>query len=168
MSHPYILVNPQTPGQFAALVQFLKQTGCAFQVPEDQHFNTSHLCANLDMLDGAIQEGFRTGLLTPEDTKVFGDEIEDYTLHKVVCGIQLFKVPRETKDFWGVEFLNKNGFITLESAQERLTAYAKVNSLLLPYGMGFSTNEELRTVLKNDKNTIYFSELACVLLAMNV
>lgn len=167
MSNPYILVNPQTPGQFAALVQFLKQTGCPFQVPEDQHFDTRYLSANMDMLDGAIQDGFASGVLSPEDVKIFGKDVEDTTTHKVVRGVHLFKIPKETKEFWGVEYLNKDGFISLDSAQLRLTAYAKLNSLLLPYGMGFSTNEELRTVLKNDKSTIYFTELVVVLLNMN-
>jgi hypothetical protein len=166
MSHPYILVNPQTPRQFAALVQFLKATGCLIQVPEDQHFDTSHLCANLDLLDGAIENCIRAGLLTPEDTKVFGNNIEDHTTHKVIRGVQHFKVPKETKDFWGVEYLNKDGFITLESAQERLTTYACTYSLLLPYDLGFTTNEELRSILKTDKSTLYFTELSVVLLHM--
>lgn len=168
MSHPYILVNPQTPGQFAALVQFLKQTGCPFQVPEDQHFYTSYLCANMDMLEGAIQDGFRTGVLSPDDAKIFGRDVEDYTAHKVIRGVHLFKIPKGTREFWGSEYLNIDGFITLDSAQLRLIAYAKMYSLLLPYGMGFNTNEELRNVLKNDKTTIYFTELAVVLLNMNV
>jgi hypothetical protein len=167
MSHPYILVNPQTPKQFAALVDFLKQTECPFQVPEDQHFDTSHLCANQDMLDGAIQDAFRTGLLRPEDTAIFGEEVEDYTTHKVIRGVQLFKVPKEAKDFWGSEYLNADGFITLESAQHRLTKYAIVHSLLLPYEMGFTTNEELRSVLKCDKTDIHFAALPVVLLSMN-
>lgn len=168
MSHPYILVNPQTPGQFAALVQFLKQSDCPFQVPDDQHFDTRHLSANMDMLKGAIQDGFASGVLNPDDAKIFGEDVADTTTHKLVRGIQLFKIPKETKGFWGVEYLNKDGFITLDSACLRLTVYAKVNSLLLPYGMGFNTNEELRTVLKNDKTTIYFTELAVVLLHMNL
>jgi len=168
MSHPYILVNPQTPGQFAALVQFLNQSECPFQVPEDQHFDTSHLCANQELLDGAIQEAFGAGVLSLEDATIFGQDVEDYTAHKVIRGVHLFKIPKGTKEFWGSEYLNKDGFITLDSAQLRLIAYAKMYSLLLPYGMGFNTNEELRNVLKNDKTTIYFTELAVVLLTMNV
>lgn len=168
MSHPYILVNPQTPGQFAALVQFLKQSECPFQVPEDQHFDTRHLSANMDMLEGAIQDGFRTGVLSPDDAKIFGQDVEDYTAHKVIRGVHLFKIPNGTNEFWGSEYLDKDGFITLESAQLRLIAYAKMYSLLLPYGMGFNTNEELRNVLNNDKTTIYFTELAVVLLTMIV
>lgn len=168
MSRSYILVNPQTPGQFAALVQFLKQSECPFQVSDDQHFDTMHLSANMDMLDGAIQDGIVSNVLSLEDAKIFGEDVENYTTHKLVRGIQLFKIPKETKGFWGAEYLNKDGFITLDSAQLRLTVYAKVNSLLLPYGMGFSTNEELRTVLKNDKTTIYFTELSVILLHMNL
>jgi hypothetical protein len=166
MSNPYILVNPQTTRQFAALVCFLKEVGCPFQVPEDQHFDTSHLCANHELLDGAIQDAFRAKLLRPEDIKIFGDEVEDYTTHKVVHGVQLYKIPKETKEFWGAEYLNKEGFITEESAQHRLTRYAIVHSLLLPFAIGFSTNEELRCVLKCDKTDIYFAELPELLLSM--
>lgn len=166
MSHPYILVNPQTTRQFAALVDFLKKTGCPFQVPEDQHFDISHLCANQDMLDGAIQDAIRTRLLLPEDTKIFGEEVEDYTTHKVVHGVELFKVPKETKSFWGPEYLNPDGCITVDSAEHRLRKYAIVHSLLLPYAIGFTTNEELRSVLKCDKTDIYFAELPDLLLRL--
>ena len=166
MSHPYILVNPQTPRQFAALVEFLKQTGCPFQVPEDQHFDTSHLCANQELLDGAIQDAFRAKLLRPEDTKIFGEEVEDYTTHKVVHGVRLYKIPKETKEFWGAEYLNKEGFITEESAQHRLSRYAIKHSLRLPYALGFTTNDELRSVLKCDQTDIYFAELPDILRSM--
>jgi hypothetical protein len=167
MSHPYILVNPQTPKQFAALVQFLKQIECPFKVPEDQHFDTSHLCANHDMLDRTIQEGFYTGLLTEDDAKFLGQDAQCYTTERVICGVHHFKVPKDTRDFWGAEFLNKDSFITVEGAMDRLTTYVKVHSLLLPYNTGFHTNEELRNILRTDKTTIYFTELVVVLAAMN-
>lgn len=169
MSDPYILVNPKTPAQFAALVKYLKETECPFQVPEDQHFDTSRLCANLDMLDGAIQEGFRTGTLTLEDARdVFGEDVNDYTTVKRAKGITQFKVPKGSRAFWGSEFLDKNGFIFFDCAVTRLTAYCKLHNLLLPYNSGFQTNDELRSVLAVDKATVYFTELATILYEMSL
>ena len=163
MSQPYILVNPKTSKQFAALVKFLKESECSFKVPENQHFYTSYLCANQDMLEGAIENGLRTGLLSLEDVKIFGEDVEDYTGHKLVGNIQHYKIPKETRDFWGTEYLDKDGYITVESAKQRLTGYAKHQSRLLPYEVGLRTDPYLCGILNTNKDILYFTELPYIL-----
>ena len=169
MSNPYILVNPQTPKQFAALVQFLKETECHFEVPEDQHYRTEKFSTNEERLDSAIQDTVQTGQLSVKDAKaVFGLEVEDYTKKKRIrWSATQYKVPKDMKDFWGVEFLNKNGFITPECALKRLSAYIEQSELLLKSGDGFTTDETLRSALATEKETIYFAELYLILEGMS-
>ena len=169
MSNPYILVNPQTPKQFAALVQFLKETGCPFEVPADQHYPTEKFSTNEDRLDTAILDTVQTGQLPVEDAvAVFGIEVEDYTKKKRVrWSTTQYKVPKDTKGFWGVEFLNKKGFITPECALKRLSSYIEQSELLLKSGDGFTTDETLRSALATEKGTIYFADLTSILEEMS-
>ncbi len=163
MSTPYILVNPQSPEHMLALVQFLKQTDCPFEVPVDYPIGST----NRDVLKGVLQDAMQSGLMNQQDVQpLFPDLVEHTQDTQTSSPVQHFKVPKDTKDFWGVEYLDKQGRITLENAQTRLVAYCKQMNLMLASRYGFATDELLRVVFNTDRTTIYFTELSFVLQEM--
>ena len=69
----------------------------------------------------------------------------------------LYKPCKDTKEFWGAEFLNRDGFLRHTDAIRRLTLYGQLNSLLIPTGI--TLDETLQYVLNTNKTELIWNAL---------
>jgi hypothetical protein len=69
----------------------------------------------------------------------------------------LYKPSKDTKEFWGAEFLNRDGFLRHADAIRRLTLYGQLNSLLIPNGIAL--DETLRRVLGTTQTELLWNDL---------
>jgi hypothetical protein len=69
----------------------------------------------------------------------------------------LYKPSKDTKEFWGAEFLNRDGFLSHTDAIRRLTLYGQQNNLLLPNGIAL--DETLRRVLGTTQTELLWNDL---------
>jgi hypothetical protein len=73
--------------------------------------------------------------------------------------LQVFKIPKETKEFWGAEYLNPKGTLSLDSALLRLETYVRVHGLSCENGDAFKTDEVLKSILRTQRNIIPYAEI---------
>ncbi len=63
----------------------------------------------------------------------------------------IFSIPKTDREFWGAEYLNPNGLLSLSSALLRIETYVRVNNLLREDGQSFRLDDVLKHVLGTDK-----------------
>ena len=76
----------------------------------------------------------------------------------------LFTVPKEAKEFWGAEYLNPKGTLSLSSAMLRIETYVRVHGLVSEDGQSFKLDDVLKRIFSTDKPQATYNDL-CSLLA---
>jgi hypothetical protein len=69
----------------------------------------------------------------------------------------LYKPRKDTREFWGAEFLNRDCFLSHTDAIRRLTLYGQQNNLLIPSGI--SLDYTLQCVLGTTQTELLWNDL---------
>ena len=75
----------------------------------------------------------------------------------------LFNVPKEAKEFWGAEYLNPKGTLSLSSALLRIETYVRVHGLVSEDGQTFKLDDVLKRIFSTDKPSASFHDLSSLL-----
>lgn len=75
-----------------------------------------------------------------------------------------YKPSKESKEFWGAEYMTREGLLSSTDAKARLTKYTVQNGLLLTTGIAL--DETLRRILNTNATEIIWSDLHKYLASM--
>lgn len=71
----------------------------------------------------------------------------------------IFSIPKTDREFWGAEYLNPNGLLSLSSALLRIETYVRVHNLLREDGQSFKMDDVLKSVLATDKPCATYDQI---------